>query len=92
MTTTHKKLEGVIIALPTPLTKDEDIDTQSLCKLIDHCIIEGANGIMIIGTMGEGAALFDSQRQVLLETTISHTAGRVPVLATASAASTRKSI
>jgi 4-hydroxy-tetrahydrodipicolinate synthase len=88
----NKKLEGVVIALPTPLKKNEDIDTQSLCGLIDHCIKEGANGIMIMGTMGEGAALVDSQRQILLETTISHTAGRMLVLATASGASTRKTI
>lgn len=88
----RKKLEGVIIAIPTPLTKKEDIDIQSLCKLIDYCINEGANGIMIMGSMGEGVALVDSQRQVLLETTISHIAGRVPVLTTISAVSTRKSI
>jgi 4-hydroxy-tetrahydrodipicolinate synthase len=87
-----KKLEGVLIAMPTPLTKDEDIDINSLLKLIDHCITQGAKGIMILGTMGEGAALTDSQRQILLETTISHTAGRIPILATASGASTRKTI
>ena len=89
---TNKRLEGVIIAMPTPLTKDENIDTKSLIKLLDHCINEGANGIMIMGTMGEGVALLDSQRQVLLETTMLHTAGRVPVLATVSGASSKKSI
>lgn len=87
-----KKLEGILIAMPTPLTKDEDIDINSLRKIIDHCVEQGANGIMILGTMGEGAALIDSQRQIMLETTISHTAGRVPILATASGASTRKTI
>jgi len=86
------KLEGVLIALPSPLTKDEDIDTKSLCKLLDHCINEGVNGIMILGTMGEGVALSDQSRQVLLETTITHIAGRVPLLATVSAASTKKTI
>ncbi len=88
----RKKLEGILIAIPTPLTEDEDIDINSLKKLIDHCITHGANGIMILGTMGEGAALIDSQRQILLETTIAHTADRIPVLATASGASTRKTI
>lgn len=87
-----EKLEGVIIAMPTPLLKNEDIDTQSLCKLIDYCINEGANGIMIAGTMGEGPALIDSQKQLLVEITVNHAAGRVPVLATVSAPSTRKSL
>ena len=58
-----KKLEGVIIALPTPLTKSENIDIASLRTLVDYCITEGANAIMILGTMGEGTSLLDCQRQ-----------------------------
>jgi 4-hydroxy-tetrahydrodipicolinate synthase len=47
---------------------------------------------MMLGTIGEGVALIDAQRNLLIETTVAHTAGRVPVLATVSAASTRKTI
>lgn len=86
------KLGGVIIAMPTPLAKDEDIDTTSLCNLLDYIINEGANAIMIMGTMGEGAALLDSQKQLLVETTVAHTAGRIPILATVSDVSTRKTL
>jgi 4-hydroxy-tetrahydrodipicolinate synthase len=87
-----EKLKGVIIAMPTPLLKNEDIDLQSLHKLIDYCINEGANGIMIAGTMGEGPALIASQRQLLIEATAAHTAGRVPILGTVSGSSTRKTL
>ncbi len=87
-----KKLEGVVIAMPTPLTKDENIDTTSLVRLLDYIINEGARGIMIMGTMGEGAALLDSQKQILVETTVACVDGRVPILATVSDVSTRKSI
>lgn len=87
-----EKLEGVIIAIPTPLTNNEDIDTKSLKNLLEYCVNEGANGIMILGTMGEGAALVDGERRIIIETTVEHIAGRIPVLATASAASTRKTI
>jgi 4-hydroxy-tetrahydrodipicolinate synthase len=87
-----KKLEGVIIAMPTPLLENEDVDSSSLCNLIDYCITEGANGIMIGGSMGEGPALIDSQKKLLIEISVSHVAGRIPVLATVSAPSTRKSI
>lgn len=88
----ENKLSGLILALPTPLLKNEDIDLSSLHQLIDYCIEEGANGIMILGTMGEGVGLIDSQRENLLASTVSYTAKRIPVLATISAASTRKSI
>lgn len=87
-----KRLEGVVIALPTPLLENENIDAPSLRKLLDYCIQEGANGIMILGTMGEGAALLDSQRRLVVEHTVTHIAGRVPVLATVSDVSTRKTL
>lgn len=89
---TYKKLKGVVIAMPTPLLENEDVDIASLCALIDNTIDNGADAIMMLGTIGEGVALIDTQRNLLVETTVSHTAGRVPVLATVSAASTRKTI
>jgi 4-hydroxy-tetrahydrodipicolinate synthase len=89
---TYKKLSGVVIAMPTPLLENEDVDTASLCALIDNTIDNGADAIMMLGTIGEGVALIDAQRNLLVETTVAHTAGRVPVLATVSAASTRKTI
>ncbi len=88
----YKKLSGVIIAIPTPLLIDEDIDVLSLQKLIDFCIKEGADGLMVAGSMGEGPALLDTQRQLLIENTVEYTQGRVPILATISAPSTKKSI
>ncbi len=89
---TYKKLKGVVIAMPTPLLENEDVDTASLRALIDNTIDNGADAIMMLGTIGEGVALIDAQRNLLVETTVSHTAGRAPVLATVSAASTRKTI
>ena len=88
----YKKLKGVVIAMPTPLLENEDVDTSSLCSLIDNTINNGADAIMMLGTIGEGVALIDAQRKVLIETTVAHTAGRIPVLATVSAASTRRTI
>jgi len=87
-----EKLQGVIIAIPSPLTANENIDIPSLRTLLDHCIDEGANGVMILGTMGEGTALLDSEKELLVEATVAHVNGRIPVLATASAASTRASV
>lgn len=85
-------LAGIIIAMPTPLLANEDIDIPSLHNLIDYCIHEGAHGIMIAGTMGEGPSLVASQRELLVDETVAHVAGRIPVLATASAPSTRETI
>jgi 4-hydroxy-tetrahydrodipicolinate synthase len=85
-------LQGVIIALPSPLTTDEDVDTDSLFSLLDHCLAEGADGIMLLGTMGEGAALVDAQKKVLIEAAVAHIKKRIPILATVSPFSTRKAL
>lgn len=84
-----QRLEGVVIAVPTPLTKDENIDVSSLRRMLDHCIREGVNGIMLLGTIGEGTALLAPQRRILVEESVAHVAGRTPVLAAVSAPSTR---
>ena len=86
------RLQGVIIAMPTPLLENEDVDVKSLGRLIDYAIKEGVNGLMMAGTMGEGTALVDSQKRLLIETAVARAAGRTPILATVSDVSTRKTL
>ena len=74
-------LSGIITAIPTPLLKNEDVDIHSLKTLIDYVIEEGANGIFVMGNMGEGPALLDSQKLEAARTVVEHTNKRVPVLA-----------
>ncbi len=57
-----QKLSGVIPAIPTPLMENEDLDVESLRKIIDYVIKQGVSGIFILGNMGEGTALLDSVR------------------------------
>ena len=86
------KLSGVITAIPTPLLENEDVDVKGLCNVIDHVIKEGVSGVFVLGTMGEGAALTDSQRLLTVETAAKHINGRVPFLAGISDVSTRRTI
>ena len=75
------KLSGVITAIPTPLLENEDADVNSLKKLIDYVIDKGASGIFVLGNMGEGPALLDSQKLITIKTAVEYTNDRVPVLA-----------
>jgi 4-hydroxy-tetrahydrodipicolinate synthase len=86
------RLSGVVIAMPTPLQPNEDLDAASLRRLIDHCIGEGADGLMILGSMGEGVALTDEVREAVMEVAAEHIAGRLPLLVTVSGASTRRTL
>ncbi|MHB9071416.1 MAG: dihydrodipicolinate synthase family protein, partial [Sedimentisphaerales bacterium] len=45
------QISGIVTAIPTPLLANEDVDIQSLKKLIDYVISQGANGIFVLGNM-----------------------------------------
>lgn len=86
------KLSGVVPAIPTPLLENEDVDVKGLCNVIDYVIDEGAHSVFVLGTMGEGTALLDSQKKLVVETAVKHINGRIPVLAAISDVSTRRMI
>ncbi|MBM3442912.1 MAG: dihydrodipicolinate synthase family protein [Bacteroidetes bacterium] len=88
----EKRLGGLVIAMPTPLLDNEDLDIPSFRRLIDHCIEDGADGLMILGSMGEGAALLDAVREAAIEVACEQVNKRLPLLVTVSGASTRRTL
>jgi 4-hydroxy-tetrahydrodipicolinate synthase len=78
-------LEGVFSVLPTPFHVDDSLDLDSLRRVIDLFIGAGVNGLTALGVTAEVARLTDRERQTVLETVISHVAGRVPVVVGATA-------
>jgi 4-hydroxy-tetrahydrodipicolinate synthase len=88
----NRRLSGVVVAVPTPLQEDETIDVPSFRSLIDYCVDQGADGLMILGAMGEGVALTDDVRQEGMEVAAAHINHRVPLLITVSGASTKRTM
>jgi dihydrodipicolinate synthase/N-acetylneuraminate lyase len=86
------RLEGVIPAIPTPLLANEDVDVKGLERVVDYVIAGGAAGIFVLGNMGEGAALLDTQKRVVVKSAVRHARGRVPILAGISEVSTRRTV
>lgn len=65
----------------TPFTEDgSDVDLDALRRFIDWNIAEGIPGLIVLGTTGEFLSVSDDERTALVETTVRHVAGRVPVL------------
>lgn len=85
-------ISGVLTALATPFTDDGSIDFPALKRLIDRCIDGGVDGLVTGGSTGEVGALTTEERLALVDTTIEHTAGRVPVIAQTGATSTAEAI
>lgn len=88
----NRELRGVVVAAPTPLLEGEILDKASFSSLIEYCIEQGTDGLMILGAMGEGAALSDDVREEAMELAASQISGRIPLLITVSGASTKRTI
>jgi 4-hydroxy-tetrahydrodipicolinate synthase len=74
------KIEGIVTALLTPLTKDEQIKEDAYRQLIDFQINQGIQGFFPLGTAGEGMKLSLEKRKKAAEIVVDHTNGRVPVI------------
>jgi 4-hydroxy-tetrahydrodipicolinate synthase len=53
---------GIIPSLVTPMLPDGTPDLESLDRLIDHVVTNGASGLLILGSTGENGMLSSAQR------------------------------
>ncbi|MFI6942814.1 dihydrodipicolinate synthase family protein [Streptomyces sp. NPDC050418] len=74
-------LTGVVPPVCTPLTPDNEVDTASLTRLVDHLVSAGVDALFVLGSSAEAAYLPDAQRRTVVETVAGHVAGQLPVLA-----------
>lgn len=85
-------LQGSIVALVTPMNQAGEIDFGALRELIDWHIESGTHGIVPVGTTGESATLSDQEQAAVIEATVKHVAGKVPVIAGTGANATAKTL
>lgn len=86
------KPNGIIPALVTPLDEQGNLMENSLKKIIDYTLEAGVHGVFILGSTGEIYGLTDKQKQRVMEVTVEHVNGRVPVYAGAGEITTNNSI
>jgi 4-hydroxy-tetrahydrodipicolinate synthase len=75
-----EELSGVLPALVTPLHRDGSADEAGIKRLVEHVISGGVNGLLPLGSTGEGAALGERTRWQVLKSVVDAAAGRVPVI------------
>ena len=71
---------------------DGSLDLPGLQRLLDWHISEGTDGVVIVGTTGESPTVNFAEHCALIETTVKHVAGRIPVIAGTGANSTTEAI
>ncbi|ABL72727.1 dihydrodipicolinate synthase family protein [Paracoccus denitrificans] len=81
--------KGLFPVAPTPFHDNGDIDLEGQRRVLDCMIDQGVDGICLLANYSEQFLLTDEERRILTEDSLSHVAGRVPVMVTCSHFSTR---
>ncbi|RMV17188.1 4-hydroxy-tetrahydrodipicolinate synthase [Pseudomonas savastanoi] len=74
------QFRGIIPALVTPFTADQQLDEQALRDLIENLLNAGVHGLFVLGTNGEFFTLSESEKLKIARITVEAAAGRVPVV------------
>jgi 4-hydroxy-tetrahydrodipicolinate synthase len=72
---------GVFPAATTQFQPDQSLDVPATLAHLDHMIAAGIHGLIMLGTVGENCSLEYDEKLEVLDATIKHVSGRVPVLA-----------
>jgi len=84
---------GVYTALLTPFSEDGSrIEYGVLRSSLDFQISSGIHGIVVAGSIGEFTTLSEEEWRKLVESTIAHVGGRIPVLVGSSAFTTAQTV
>jgi 4-hydroxy-tetrahydrodipicolinate synthase len=83
-------LEGILPVLPTPFLADGGIDEAGMKRLVVFALDKGVDGVVFPGFASEVETLNAAERATLLKIVVDAVAGRVPVVAGASAADWRE--
>jgi 4-hydroxy-tetrahydrodipicolinate synthase len=86
------RLSGSITALASPFTAAGEIDLDAWRRLLQAQLEGGTQALVVAGSTGEAAALYDLEYDALLRTAVEFVAGRVPVLAGTGLSNTAKTI
>ncbi len=86
------KIEGIIPAMVTLFTEDQEIDEPALRDHVDFLIKNGIHGIFALGTNGEFVYLSQKEKKRVLKITADQVNGRIALIAGISSHSTKLSI
>jgi len=85
-------IKGLITALVTPFTADGDFDEEGFRQNIQDQIAAGVDGLLALGTTGEGPTLTPGERRKIFEILVEEASGKVMTLAGTGSNSTRATV
>ena len=76
----YNPFKGTGIALITPFKQDQSVDTESLIRIVNHVIDNGADFLVALGTTSEAPTLSADEKKLVVDTILKTNANRLPVL------------
>ena len=71
---------NTMVALVTPMLPDGNIDYLALQRLLDLHLHASTEGLVILGSTGEGWAIDTIARKQMIDTVVEYVAGRMPII------------
>ena len=85
------KLKGVVPPMITPFDKEENLDIESLEKLVTF-LKDKVNGLYICGSYGSGPMMSVEERKKVTEVTVKVVDGKIPIIAHTGTTNTRDTV
>ena len=76
----YNPFKGTGIALITPFKQDQSVDTESIIRIVNHVIDNGADFLVALGTTSEAPTLSADEKKLVVDTILKTNANRLPVL------------
>ena len=83
---------GVMPAMTTAFHADLSVDHAFMARHADWMLSNGCTGLVMLGSLGEGATLSDEEKIAILRNMVTSVAGRAPVVAAISSLSTASAV
>jgi 4-hydroxy-tetrahydrodipicolinate synthase len=87
-----REIRGIVVPLVTPFNRDESVDESALRQIVDYLIEAGVHGLFPSGSQGELYALSTEEKKRVMEVVVEQANGRVFVMPSTGAVTTRESI
>lgn len=84
--------QGIMPAVTTKFTPEDQIDLEACAANTEAQINAGVSGIVLGGTLGEASTLTAKEKKILTESTVDVVGGRVPVLLNIAEQSTKDAV
>ena len=85
------KMKGVVPPMVTPFKENGDLDVSGLETIVTFLSSE-VDGLFVTGSYGAGPMMNQDERRQVLEVTLEHAAGRVPVIPMVGTTNNRDSV